>query len=404
MEEVSLIIITEEEQDVRDAQRRYDKVNAEFNKWENEHPDYSVLHPEYVQLQQLLTSANQVLKDARAAANEKAKHQPNAVVPTTKKQKIADNDLPEYLCECIAAAQEVSLEESDVGKLVAVPKTMFSINCRHGLFIREEYLDVAHIIKTKLASDESIRRVLVLGSPGIGKSVFGLFLFLLGIKEKKDVAYHPMNAEVTYYFTWNETEYDISDKPCAGKTYEGYFDGNDKGGALNHDLFHRAFLFPMPRNTHFNEFVKEDCFKVYMHPWWRQECYEFAEVAKLKHDHEWFVRFRIVGGRPRFLFSSSPDFDVLSDDMERDLPRSLNELKEQVQLLKEDVFHDRVKHTVYTLFRDDAGPSHYIWDYATILIEVMIKEHFNNVIRSMESSSLESRLLSQLIKRMRNPH
>jgi len=197
MEEVSLIIM-EEEQDVRDAQHRYDKVNAEFNKWEIEHPDYSVLHPEYVQLQQLLTSANQVLKDARAAADEKAKHQPNAVVPTTKKQKIADNDLPEYLCECIAAAQEVSLEASDVGKLVAVPEFIFHIDCCNGLFIRQEYVNVAHIIKKRLTLHDSIRRVLVLRSSGIGKSVFGVLLFLLAIKEKKDVAYHPLNLDFTY--------------------------------------------------------------------------------------------------------------------------------------------------------------------------------------------------------------
>jgi len=137
-------------------------------------------------------------------------------------------------------------------------------------------MDVANIIKVHLTLHKSTRRVLVLGSPGIGKSIFGVLLFLLAIKEKKDVAYHPMNTDVTYYFTWNETEHDISDKPCAGKTYEGYFDGNDKGGALNHDLFHRVFLFPMSQNTHFNEFVKEDCFKVYMNPWWREACYEFA--------------------------------------------------------------------------------------------------------------------------------
>ena len=122
------------------------------------------------------------------------------------------------------AAQEVNLEESSVGKVVAVPEFMFNINCCNGLFIRQEYVNVAHIIKKRLTLHDSIRRVLVLGSPGIGKSVFGVLLFLLAIKKKKDVAYHPLNDAFTYYFTWNGTEYKISDFPHAGKTYEAYFD------------------------------------------------------------------------------------------------------------------------------------------------------------------------------------
>jgi len=46
-------------------------------------------------------------------------------------------------------------------------------------------VDVANTIKENLTSDKSTRRVLVLGSPGIGKSVFGVLLFLLAIKEGK---------------------------------------------------------------------------------------------------------------------------------------------------------------------------------------------------------------------------
>jgi len=79
MEEVSLTTVKKEEH-VRDAQSRYDKVNAELKKWENEHPNYSVLHSEYQQLHQHLSDVNQVLKDAerrlkdaRATAAEKAK-------------------------------------------------------------------------------------------------------------------------------------------------------------------------------------------------------------------------------------------------------------------------------------------------------------------------------------------
>jgi len=53
------------------------------------------------------------------------------------------------LNEYILVAQKLSLEESDVGKLVAVPVKVFQTNCCNGLFIQQEYMDVAHIIKTK---------------------------------------------------------------------------------------------------------------------------------------------------------------------------------------------------------------------------------------------------------------
>jgi len=137
---------------------------------------------------------------------------------------MAANSLPEYLSDYIVVAQKVSLEASGADKVVAVPEFIFDIDCCNDLFIRQEYLDVAHIIQKILTLNDSIRRVLVLGSPGIGKSVFGVLLFLLAIKKKKDVAYHPLNDAFTYYFTWNGTEYKISDFPHAGKTYEAYFD------------------------------------------------------------------------------------------------------------------------------------------------------------------------------------
>ena len=116
------------------------------------------------------------------------------------------------------------------GTLVSLPQNFLGATLSMGLFIRQEYVDVAHIIQAKLALNKSIKRVLVLGSPGIGKSVFGVLLFLLDIKQKKDVAYHPIDLDFTYFFTWKGTEdrYDVSDSPCTGRKYEGYFDGNER--------------------------------------------------------------------------------------------------------------------------------------------------------------------------------
>jgi len=124
------------------------------------------------------------MEGARAAAAERASNQRNAV--PTKKQRLAEIFLPECR-EYIVVAQnkELSFKKSNVGKLVTVPEFIFRTNCCNGLFIRQEYVDVANTIKENLTSDKSTRRVFVLGSPGIGKSVFGVLLFLLAIKEGK---------------------------------------------------------------------------------------------------------------------------------------------------------------------------------------------------------------------------
>jgi len=382
MEEVSLI--TKAEQVVRDAHHRYDKVNDEFKKWENDHSDYSVKHPPEYQawlerlekVEKPLNEAYQRLNEERAAA-EKA-NQSN-VGPTAKKQRTAaieESQLREY----VAIAQELSLHKT--GKLVKVPETIFDTDFRNGvcngLFIRQDYVDVAKIIKTKLDSIESIRRVLILGSPGIGKSVFGVFLFLLAIQEKKDVAYRPLH-KFTYYFTWNKikNEYDISLDPYDGTTYEAYFDGNESGGALTFHLFTRVFLFASPRTTNYNEFVKQRCYKVYLNPWSKGECEKFAEIIQFKDKNEWQRRFDLVGGKPRFLFSLSTQFNDLVTDVNRGIPQSLDQLKDQVQLFEQKVFDDRMQHIAFSIYRNKDEPSLSYLTYSSLFVKGMMNARFN---------------------------
>jgi hypothetical protein len=323
-----------------------------------------------------LKEANERLKEAYERLKEEREYHLRLTQPleTTKKQRIDAFDRS-MLTEYIALAQELSLEESD--KLVAVPEKIFSTNFRHGLFIRQEHVDVANIIEKKLTSDESIDRVLVVGSPGIGKSVFGVLLFLLALKEKKDVAYHPMNLGYTYYFTWNGTEYKMSDFAHVGRKYEGYFDGNDSGDALNYALFHRVFLFSSPRSTNYNEFDKEYCMKVYLNPWSRQECENFAKMINFEDEDEWLRRFNLVGGKPRFLFSLSKTLANLFARVEKDIPHNVNELKDQVRLFEQQVFDDRMKHIVFSLYRDDEDPSHSFLTFSSLVVQAIMNARYN---------------------------
>jgi len=266
---------TEEEVSLEAAQKQFDEA--------------------YERLKEAQEHQERILNEARAAA-EKANR-------ATKKQRVAaEIDLPNW-SKYLAVAQELSLEESDVGKLVHVPGTIFSTDFRNGvcngLFIRQEYVDVDDIINKKLSSDDgsidngSIKRVLVVGSPGIGKSVFGVLLFLLAIKQKKNVAYHPLDDDRTYYFTWieDENKHEITDSPCAETNYDGYFDGTESKSALNFNLFNRVFLFASPRSENYNNFVKQRCFKVYLNPWSKEECRALAESIQFEDDEEWLRSF-----------------------------------------------------------------------------------------------------------------
>lgn len=129
----------------------------------------------------------------------------------------------------------------------------------------------------KLSSNDSVRRILVVGSPDIGKSVFGIFLLLGLMTEKRDLAYRPMTCPRTYYLSCDTVNaYEMSNTPWQERKHESLFDGNDKGGALDYGYLSHAFLLASLRSKNYNEFVEENCFKVYMNPWTKTEYQDFA--------------------------------------------------------------------------------------------------------------------------------
>ncbi len=343
-----------------------DKASAELDK----------ARAELKEANERLDKANERLDKANEVRQEQIASM-YAAIPSSKKQRneASESDLREY----IMAAEAVSLEKSGTLLDAPIPRTIFQTPLDNGLFIREEYVEVSHIIATKIAANNDvIRRVLVLGSPGIGKSVFGVFLFLLAIKEKKNVAYHPLDLEFTYFFTWNRTEerYIISYAPYESNKYEGYFDGNVNGGALKFNIFNRIFLFSSPRTTNYNEFVKERCFQVYLNPWNRQECKQFAELAVFAENDEWLRRFNLIGGKPRLLFSPTIDFDSLVQRVGKEIPLGIEGLKNQVRLFEQNVFDDRMKHLVFNFYRDAENPSCCYLAYASLVVEVIMTARY----------------------------
>jgi len=120
--------------------------------------------------------------------------------------------------------------------------------------------------------------------------------------------------------------------PCTETTYDGYFDGNNSRGALNYDFFHHIFLFASPHTTNYNKFVKEDCFKVYLNPWSKEDCRKLVKIINFEDEEEWQWRFNLIGGKLRFLFPWSIQCKALHDLVKEGTPSTLDKLKEQVQL------------------------------------------------------------------------
>lgn len=125
-----------------------------------------------------------------------------------------------------------------VGNLLNIPESPLG-RFKTGLYVRKEYWDLHKTIKQRLeAKENDIYRILVIGSPGIGKSVFGVFVLLVSMMEKKNVAYRPLGDLAPYYFSWNGTKYVISEAPLPDKKYVGLFDN---------DAEHSGPLYLTPR-------------------------------------------------------------------------------------------------------------------------------------------------------------
>jgi hypothetical protein len=373
---------------VRNAKRRYEEAGIDLDvarndvlKWKKNHTDadgqYSILDPELLHLEKLVNDANQRLKEARQGLQDFEQLWQNARAATLPPSTMLLTQPldPTILSTYVTLAQEISFEES--GRLYgSVPKQIFLTDCSNGLFIRQEYLDVANIIENRFVKDPSRVKVLVVGSPGIGKSVFGVLLFLLALKRKKNVAYHLDGKEYVCFFTWNQTEYNISFLPCIGKVYEGYFDGKESSFALDFVLFSRVFLFSSPRTTNFLTFPKDKCFTVYLNPWSKQECAKFAEIRKCEDPEEqWENKFNLVGGKPRFIFSRD-EYEELHKRLEKAIPIDGNELECEVRNCCADVFSETMKHIAYSIYRDELLPSSYCLIYSSVASETIMSARF----------------------------
>lgn len=137
------------------------------------------------------------------------------------------------------------------------------------------------------------------------------------------------------------------------------------------------YLFASPRRENFNHFRKEACFTVYLNPWSKTECGEFADKIHMEHQDEWLKRFNLVGGKPRFLFSRSESFESLVKRVEADIPGTVDEFKQDILLFTQSAFCDKMKHLIFSLYRDATLVSHPFLGYSSLAVEAKVSDLYD---------------------------
>ncbi|KAE9050198.1 hypothetical protein PR001_g2610 [Phytophthora rubi] len=126
----------------------------------------------------------------------------------------------------------------------------------------------------------------------------------------------------------------------------------------------------IPNTENYNDFVEEMCFRVIMNPWTKTECQSLADINCIGDQDDWYHKFNLVGGRPRFVFSSET-FDDLVRRVKANIPQNQSTLEDTVQLFKHERLRDDM-HIPFLFRRDPDTPSRPFLTYASVAVEAII--------------------------------
>ena len=169
------------------------------------------------------------------------------------------------------------------------------------LYIRESYEKIA----SSIISVSKISKFIITGTPGIGKSLFMIYLLWKLVKEGKRVLfiYHPNNI----YYDGNGGVFELADIPSVidHKFWNAdlwcLFDAKGKNEANLSALPYPNCNFVLstsPRREMVNDFQKPPTPQIFYMPIWNQT--ELETIAPVFPDVvNWEERFRILGGIPR---------------------------------------------------------------------------------------------------------
>lgn len=178
-------------------------------------------------------------------------------------------------------------------------------------------------------------KFLFLGTPGIGKSVFGVYWLLRLLQLKKNIAYRGFNSIFTYFKVHADGTYHCSTNidPNDKALYFKLLDGKEQNLDFSEPPFAvTSILFASPYKENYNGFKKGDCTTHCMEPWSKNELELFSIAAGMSD--EWLSKYFIVGGVPRIVFSSVA-VEHLLDAIRASIPSDLTVLKNLLKYIME---------------------------------------------------------------------
>ena len=179
------------------------------------------------------------------------------------------------------------------------------------LFVRECYLSIASSLMV------GNTKAIITGTPGIGKSLFLVYLLWKTVKEHKRVLfiYHPYNIyydgrggvfrfppgylppETDVSF-WNNTLWCL---------FDAKFKNESDLGRFPHEFCNRFVVSTSPRREMLNDFQKPPAPKIFYMPTWTEA--ELGVVAPLFPNSTavWRERYMILGGIPRHVLEETSE-------------------------------------------------------------------------------------------------
>jgi hypothetical protein len=245
------------------------------------------------------------------------------------------------------------------------------------LYVRDSYIDISSCIR-KIKEG----KVIVTGTPGIGKSWFLVYLLWRLVRKNQRVLfiYHP---DMIYYDSENKVFY--VDKLPSKKDVKFWsadlwclFDANfkDKEDLKALRINSCRFVLSMsPRRDLINDLKKDPEPSIYYMPIWKEDELKIIKPF-YSEDIEWADRFAILGGVPRLIFKSRRDpKDILSKACaECNLRKCVNFVR------KESLYTDKIK-AVHALIHihADAPYDKPINDYATqAALDILFESKIDN--------------------------
>ena len=136
----------------------------------------------------------------------------------------------------------------------------------------------------RLIKTDVVTRTLIVGTPGTGKSTFGIYCLLDAISNKENVAFRPIwSQNKPVYFTFSNGVYTCSKIPALNANYAFLLDGKEFYTDLNPSLQASSLtLFASPDHTNYNEFKKDQCESFYLNPWSKQEIELLIAIGTLQ--------------------------------------------------------------------------------------------------------------------------